>query len=671
MPFFWRRRKKFWYGRRRYRRRFQTYKRRPRRFRRYKRRRTTRRRRRRRKKVKRKKSTLIVRQWQPDSIVLCKIKGFESLCWGAQGSQFRCFSNDMFEFTRPKYPGGGGFGVHLFSLKYLYDQWKLSNNIWTKTNEYKDLARFLQVFFTFYRHPHIDFVIAYERQPPFDIDKLTYMNYHPYKMLQRKHKIILPSLTTNPRGKSKKTKRIRPPKQMITKWFFMEHLAKFDLVLVAAAACSLRYPRIGCCNENRMLTIYALNTKFYMDSNWAQSYTPQAYYKPYATMHPLKFYSKFDQKGYDIEKYISEAPATEGDHGKYYRSVSLEGGYFSPKVLNAYKIELITPAQPAKPLPMVLGRYNPQADDGKGNKVALVTVVAGHWNIPTKTEDFLIENVPLWLAFWGYYDFLKYKKGEGIFPVHMFLVQSPYIHFEQTEVPNNWWAFIDYERTQGKNPYDSPLEYIEKRLWYPTVEWQEKTINAFCSSGPYVPKLDNQTYSTWELATHYSFHFKWGGPQITDQPVEDPTTKRTYDVPDTIKKAVQIVDPTKNIASTMFHEWDYRRGCITSSAIKRMQQNLQTDSSIQSDSDQEPPTKKRRCIPQIHNPEEKTKEIQNCLLSLCEENTCQDQEEKKSLFELIQQQKQQQQHLKHNLLTLIRDLRRKQKVLQLQTGILE
>ena len=95
-------------------------------------------------------------------------------------------------------------------------------------------------------------------------------------------------------------------------------------------------------------------------------------------------------------------------------------------------------------------------------------------------------------------------------------------------------------------------------------------------------------------------------------------------MPDTIKEAIQIANPAKNIAATMFHDWDYRRGCITNTAIKRMQENLETDSSLQSDSDTEPSPKKRRIQPHLHDPEKKTKKIQACLLSLCEEPTWQE-----------------------------------------------
>ena len=55
-----------------------------------------------------------------------------------------------------------------------------------------------------------------------------------------------------------------------------------------------------------------------------------------------------------------------------------------------------------KPLPLVLGRYNAAADDGKGNIIFLQNILSGHWATPQKTDDWKIENVPLWLAFWGY-----------------------------------------------------------------------------------------------------------------------------------------------------------------------------------------------------------------------------------------------------------------------------
>nr|UHK05638.1 MAG: ORF1 [Torque teno midi virus] len=671
MPFWWRRRKRFWFNRR-YKTRWPKTRKRKRRptYRRRRYRRLNRRRRRRRKKVKRKKPALILKQWQPDRIILCKIIGFQSLCWGAQGAQYLCATHSMYDYTRTKYPGGGGFSAQLFSLKYLFDQWKLQNNIWTKSNEYTDLCRYLKCTFRFFRHPHVDFVIVYERQPPFNIEKTTYMDFHPYNLLLRKNKIILPSLTTNPKGKYKKHKTIKPPKQMLNKWFFQQQFANYDLVLIIAAACSLRYPTIGCCNENRMITFNCLHPAFYKNTNWSVTRSGQDYYKPYnGYATALTYYGpKTGAAGYNPSTEIDKIQDQHHSE-KYYASISMDKGFFSPKILTATRTSI--GKTDYQPIPMIKGRYNPAVDDGKGNVIFLQSLTAETWQQPTKTDDYVIANEPLWKAFWGYWDFLQYKYHESIFPLHMFVIISPYIQSEPTTIPVKYWAFIDPCFINGNPPWGSPLTYSETKLYYPTCYWQQQTINAICSSGPFVPKLDNQTYSTWELMSKYSFYFKWGGPEVTNKIVEDPGKKDKYDVPDTIKQRIQILDPTKNIAATMFHDWDYRRGCITSTAIKRMQQNIETDSSVQSDSDTAPPKKKKRILPIMHNPEEKTQEINNCLLSLCEESTCQEPQTEENLLNLIHQQQRQQQQLKHNLLTLIRDIKRKQKLLQLQTGVLE
>lgn len=671
MPFWWRRRKRFWYGRR-YKRRYpqRRYKKRRRPYRRRRHRRFTRRRRRRRGKVRKKKPTLVVRQWQPDRIVHCKIKGYEALILGAEGTQYLCSTTEKYNWVKTKYPGGGVFAVQLYSLKYLYDQWKLKNNIWTKTNDYTDLCRYLKVKFVFYRHHKVDFIVIYNRQPPFQINHLTYQQYHPYLLLQMHHKRIIPSLQTNPRGKSKVKITIRPPKQMLSKWFFQKEFSEYDLLLLAGSACSLKYPRLGCCNENRIFTFYYLNPGFFSESSWGHTLDDNNYYKPYTGIPDLEFWSGRETAPtkYKPKSYIEQAPSSEGKSAKYYRSIDYTGGYFSSRVLQAW--DVLNDRTKTRPLPIGVARYNPELDDGKGNEVWLTSIFGGHYDKPSLTPDAIIVGLPLWQAFWGYWSYLQQKKTKGYFSLNMFVVKSPYIYPQPTEITKNYYPFIDLDFIQGKNPFDSFLTVEDKKLWYPTCHRQIKTINAFCSSGPYVPKLSNDRESTWELPINYTFHFKWGGPQLQDQPVSNPKTKDTYPVPDTIKEAIQIHDPSKNIAATMFHQWDYRRGCITSSAIKRMSENLETDTSISSDAESTP-KKKRRVQPLLHDPEKETQEITKCLLSLCEETTCQEEKTPQDLLKLINQQQQQQQQLKHNLLILIKDLKAKQRSLQLQTGILE
>ncbi len=188
MPFWWKRRRKPWFGRWRYRkRRYNKYKRRKRVPRR-RNRRTTRRRRRRKYKVRRKKRKITIQQWQPDSIVKCKIKGSSVLVLGGQGTQFRCFTNTATDYPHPKAPGGGGFGSEIISLKWLYQEYLTHNNIWTRSNQYKDLVRYTGCQITFYRHPITDFIITYDLQPPFILNQYSYPELQPQNMLLAKRK---------------------------------------------------------------------------------------------------------------------------------------------------------------------------------------------------------------------------------------------------------------------------------------------------------------------------------------------------------------------------------------------------------------------------------------------------------------------------------------------------
>ncbi|AAU88149.1 ORF2 [Small anellovirus 2] len=179
MPFWWRRRKRFWKRRNPYFKRKNYRKRKPIRRRRRTKRIHRRRRRRRRYKVRRKKQKIPIYQWQPDSIRKCKIKGVGVLVLGAHGKQFVCYTDVQQKAPPPRSPGGGGFACQQFSLQLLYEQYKFRNNIWTHTNINYDLVRYIRTVFTFYRHSDIDFIITYDRQPPFILDKLTYPLCHP------------------------------------------------------------------------------------------------------------------------------------------------------------------------------------------------------------------------------------------------------------------------------------------------------------------------------------------------------------------------------------------------------------------------------------------------------------------------------------------------------------
>nr|UHK07004.1 MAG: ORF1 [Torque teno midi virus] len=661
MPFWWGRRRKFWYGRARYhkKRRFRKRKQ-TRRYTRRRPRRLTRRRRRRKRKVRRKKQKIPIQQWQPDSIRKCKIKGFSCLVLGAEGRQMYCYTNEAHEYVPPKAAGGGGFGCELITLKWLFTEYLAHNNIWTTSNKYLDLCRYTGCTIKLFRHPTIDFVVFYERQPPFTLDKLTYTEIQPQNILLRKKKRILLSRAAKPFGRPYIKLKIKPPKQMITKWFFQQDFCKFALVKLCAAAADFSYPDINPLAVSTILTIYALDINFYNNSNWGSAASK---YVPHGTS-TIAYYRPPPYKPDTDKTTISSANLTTE------QSISYDKGWFQPKLLGGalYTTADKTNNTLAGDQPLIVLRYNPQTDDGVGNEVYLCSIFKLHYDKPSVTEDYHLNNLPLWMAFYGYWDYLKSTtQDKGIMETHFFVVKSKSLHPITQPTKQSYYPIVDKEFIDGKWPFDEYVTLNDKAKWYPTCEHQRQTINNIVKSGPYVPKLDNLKYSNWQLNYNYTFFFKWGGPQTTDPPVEDPCKQQKYDVPDTLKQSVQISDPEKLIPESILHAWDFRRGYVTTRALKRMSENLPINSSLES-TYSESPQKKRKVTKEMPHLKEKEDKIKKCLLSLCEKPTFQETE---NLQQHILEQQQQQQHLRKNILQLLTFLKKDQLHMQMQTGLME
>nr|UHK05323.1 MAG: ORF1 [Torque teno midi virus] len=664
MPFWWKRRRKPWFGRWRYRRnKFRSFrKRRPRRrYTRRRNRRTTRRRRKR--KVRRKKRKIPIQQWQPESIKKCKIIGFSDLIIGAEGRQFLCWTDEREEYVPPKAPGGGGFGYETITLDWLYSQHKAHNCIWTATNQYKDLCRYTGGCIWLYRHPTTDFVFSYSVQPPFEITKLTYPQLQPQNMLLEPHHKIILSLKNKPHGKHRVKIRFKPPKTMSTTWYFQKQFSDFPLVLFRATAASFSFPRISPLSQSQMITVYYLDTNMWTSCNWAA--TQDSWWKPAGTATSWEFTTKTSTG--DVITNVNGTTKWQNDKTGYYESINKNTGWFQKKILNAYKMKR-DGVQVAN-RPIYTARYNPNEDDGYGNVVYAVSLLQSSWAEPVTQHDYVIRGLPLWMAFHGFYSFLKLITKDKAFDEHyMFIVKCRAIRPISQPTPQSYFPFIDRTFIDSTLPYDEYISANIEKLWYPKAAFQQQTINAFVESGPFIPKYTNIPFSTWELSYKYMFYFKWGGPQVTDPPVDDPTGKGTYPLPGPHQTAIQISNPKKQSTESMLHEWDWRRGFATQTAIKRMQENIETDTSFQSDDSASPP-KRRKISKKVQRPEDKEEKIKSCLLSLCEEPTY--QEETTDIQQLIQQQQHEQRNLKRNILTLLTHLKTNQRFLNLQTGHLQ
>nr|UHK04477.1 MAG: ORF1 [Torque teno midi virus] len=660
MPFWWRRRNRPWYGnwrKRRYTRRYRKSwnktrrRRRPRRFTR------RRRRRRRRHKVRRKRKTIPIRQWQPDRIINCKIKGLGYLVAGADGNQFHCYTNTKKDYVQPKAPGGGGFGLEVFTLRYLYQQWIAHKNIWTKSNDYTDLVRYTGCKFTFFRHPTTDFIVAYDRQPPFNFDKETYPDCHPQALLLKKHHRVIQSVKYNPIGRPKTTVRIKPPKQMITKWFFQPDFAEVPLFKLQGAALNLGYSLYGPNTQSPNITLHCLNTQFYQLHNWANASITYFPYDHYPQTESLTFYLA---NGKSSTMPVRDSTPSGWSQAK---NISYDYGWFRSGVLQAIEVKRGDQHQHERPI--ALGRYNPEEDTGQGNRVWLASIFSTQaWQKPTD-KDLIIGELPLYQCFFGLWDYIQQHFHTDYLKTHMFVIQSEFIKI-LTPTEQKVWPILDLTFIQGKMPYEEALTVQEKAAWYPSCYKQLQVINDIVESGPYVPKYTNLTSSSWQLAYRYTFYFKWGGAQVGEKIVQDPKDQEKYPVPDTLYKTIQISDPMQNLTETILKPWDFRRGIITKKALRRMSENLPIDENFYFD-ESEPQKKKRKITSEIQCQNKEEEEIQSCLLSLYEKDTF--PEDTDNLKLLIHQQYEQQQQLKQNLFKLLRDLKRKQQILQLQTGL--
>nr|UHS18220.1 MAG: hypothetical protein [Gammatorquevirus sp.] len=672
MPFWWRRRRKPWFRRFKY----KTRKRFRRRRRRFPRRRRYRKltRRRRKRKVRRKLQKITLKQWQPECIKKCKIIGFSCLVLGANGRQMYCYTNVADQYTIARAPGGGGFGCELINLKWLYDQYTAHNNVWTKSNEYTDLVRYTGCTITVFRHAYVDFIFQYSLQGPFTLNKYTYPQLQPQNALLAKHKRIILSRQNAPNKKQAVKIKIKPPKLMSTKWFFQKDFCDYALVQICASACSLSFPRIQPNAQNQIITLYALNPSFYFNSNWLAT-SIEGYRNISTQSFPLYFDHNIKGIPTPYELNPNNIPATVElpyRTDKYLYTTSYKYGFFSPQVMTATKV-YTDKDHPDKTkianLPLIVLRYNPNTDDGYGNEIYLTSIHKGHYDKPSVTPDYMFPGVPLWMGLYGYGNYLiQSSKDKGLLTTHMFILKSRSLHPLSQATKDVYYPIINTDMAFGKLPYDEYITTAKKNAWYPTGEMQDDALNNIVMTGPFQPKFNNMTNSTWELDYKYKFFFKWGGPYTADPVAEDPCKKGTFPTLSALQQTIQVKNPEKLSPESILHQWDFRRGIVTATALKRMSENLETDTSFESD-DSETPKKKRKVTKEMPCFNQKEEKIKKCLLSLCEEPTYQETPE--NLHQLIQQQQQQQHQLKRNIYKLLKHLKHGQQQVQLQTGVLE
>nr|UGV36027.1 MAG: ORF1 [TTV-like mini virus] len=579
-------------------RRFSTYRRRPRTtFWRRRKRYTVRRNKFFKKKFKKLKA-IKLKQWQPQTIKKCHIKGFLPLFEGGDGRQEQNYTMFKNSFTPPHEPGGGGWSIQQLGLGILYKENSILQNYWTKSNYRLNMCRYIGCKITCYRQPFCDYILHYFHDPPKNVTKYYYASFHPSKMLQLKNKVIVPSFATQPL-KRKPTKKIwvPPPKPFENRWFFQQHLSNFTLIHLAATAVSLTnmYGSSKAINNN--CTILSLNTVFFthpcfqfrQQTKWA--YTPNANaYLFGIPQPPISGKATYASAVYLGQSMLNESghPGTKpaetlqkNNWGNPFHWIYLTGS--SPTfITNSSKTpdETITDTTFTNPIAetqyrktdsIIHIRYNPYKDLGKGNKIYLIPTYAYTHNTwePTSDKDIILEDFPLWIMLWGFENIIKAMgKCTNLDYDWVLVMNCSYVSETEPYIVPLSDYFVN-----GQGPYDvgrDELNNNDYTHWYPCYRYQREAVHDIISTGPAVFRSDHE--KNMQAIIKYNFYFKWGGNPSPMENVYDPNSQPITPYPPGQQLQNEIIDPATNIQSFIY-PWDCRRDFLTQTATKRINQS--------------------------------------------------------------------------------------------------
>ncbi len=233
------------------------------------------------------------------------------------------------------------------------------------------------------------------------LNKTTYASTYPQNLLLAKHKKAIPSLKTKPGGKRWVKIKFKPPKLLTNKWFFQEGIANMGLLQLDSTVADLRYPHLGCCNTNRLVSLTGINLNFYKFFAWGNPTSPYGtqtvkWYQPY---------SRAQGQGLKVHLPNKKEPVTVNvTNNSYLDSIKKDTGWFQPNLLQATSIEN------ESYIPGTACRYNPTRDTGKDNKVYLLSVYNSSYSPPATDKDLIIEGLPLYEALFGFFDWVQKPK---------------------------------------------------------------------------------------------------------------------------------------------------------------------------------------------------------------------------------------------------------------------
>nr|USL90627.1 MAG: ORF1 [Torque teno virus] len=659
------------------------------------------------------KQTLVIRQWQPDVVKHCKITGWMPLIICGSGSTQMNFITHMDDTPPMGYTYGGNFTNLTFSLEGIYEQFLYHRNRWSRSNHDLDLARYRGTTLKLYRHATVDYIVSYNRTGPFEISDMTYLSTHPAMMLLQKHRIVVPSFLTKPKGRRSIKIRIKPPKLMLNKWYFTKDICSMGLFQLQATACTLHNPWLRDTTKSPVIGFRVLKNSIYTDlsnlpekdgtrqairkhlhptsltgsppnaKGWEYSYTKlmaPTYYEAnrnstynwlnYQTNYETTF-KKFSEKQTEKLKliqneYMYHYPGTQTFDIISKNTLSHDYGIYSPYWLTPTRISLDWAT------PWTYVRYNPLSDKGLGNCIYAQWCSESSNAVDQRKSKCILRDLPLWCMCYGYIDWIVKSTGVSSAVTDMrVMIRCPYTEPALVGASQETgYCVVSDTFCNGDMPFLAPYIPINWWVkWYPNIAHQKEVLEAIVDCGPFVPR--DQSSPSWEITIGYKMDWLWGGSPLPSQAIDDPCQKPTHELPDPDRhpRMLQVSDPTQLGPKTVFHKWDWRRGMLSKRSIKRVQENSSDDEYVTG-----PISRKRNKFDTrargLQSPEKESYTLLQALqdsgeetISSQEQAPQEEEGQKEALLEQLQLQKHHQRVLKRGLKLLLGD------VLRLRRGV--
>lgn len=539
------------------------------------------------------------------------------------------------------------------SLETLYEDYEHLQNIWTESNAGFPLARYLGCRMKFYQSPETDYVVVYDNCWPLVDTMYSHADASPGFMLQKRNKIIVPSILTKKKRKPYKTVWIRPPSQMYNHWYFTKDICKTPLAMITATAVSLLNPFAKPEALSNNISLKVLNVRLFQNTNF-QHPPETTYYSPKKTdsTTPENIYLYASHISYNECKIINLHPlgnTKQNQIGTTYASLNSQdniklenlgnpfySNFFSEQEMYLYystsnftdmlKLKTTYPNKTLNEIPNILPltsptiytvRYNPDKDTGEGNKIYLVKNYEDtQWKEP-QDKNLVFDGFPLYYLLWGWLDWQKkLKTAVRIFNDYTLVIQTKQFDYE---LP--YYVLLDQDFIDGYEPYGelhqppiTPSLY-NKENWFPKTTYQEQSIQRICDTGPFTPKPPWKHYL--QARYSYTFYWKWGGCPKELKKAYDPCLQPKWPTPDNITTRTEISHPRES-PSTHLYYFDWNQDYVKKKAIKRITEHTPTNENILSvtESIYNPPPTKKKKTQTTESEEEEEEELLQQLLKL-------------------------------------------------------